>query len=81
MCRICEQPELALDVDGKPMPLVHYVRQMASLQRHVMVCRLCSLGIQAFRDSPVLIARALGLLVTTEAHPYVTVGEAQVRVG
>ena len=61
-CLLCQQPESMRDADGRVLRLtVYYYRQEAMILG--LLCRLCNLGLQMFRDDPAVLARATALLV------------------
>lgn len=74
VCAICRREEYARDAEGLRQELVTYVHR-DTVERRVLLCKLCGLGMMAFRDSAVYLSRAQTLV----RHGYRVVKEGYVH--
>src|SRR5947207_3264114 len=66
-CAVCGREGEEHYSGGRPRRFVFYFSRVGGERIRLLLCRRCNRGYRAFRDSPLLISRALACLALGEA--------------
>lgn len=62
VCAVCHQPETTQNEYGEKLQLTFYGADHNGHVVRGLVCKFCNMGLSMFKDSPVILARAIEFL-------------------